>query len=86
MSMYYTPNCAFMSIQDGYTPLHCACQHGRTEIVQLLLSKDANPHTMAMVCRRIYTEYRKDSDIRDLQNTEYRKIQMMYVYSTLSFQ
>ncbi len=39
----------FTSMQEGFTPLHYACQFGKTECVKVLLQSGANLHALTKV-------------------------------------
>ncbi len=47
----------FTFMQDGFTPLHIACQKGRAEIVGLLLQNGASPHALTKVFMLVLAGY-----------------------------
>ncbi len=47
----------FTFMQNGFTPLHTACQHGKTEIVGLLLQNGASPHALTKVFMLVVAGY-----------------------------
>ncbi len=47
----------FTFMQDGFTPLHIACQFGKTEIVGLLLQNGASLHALTKVLVLVVAGY-----------------------------
>ncbi len=47
----------FAFMQEGFTPLHTACKHGKTEIVGLLLQNGASLHALTKVSILVVAGY-----------------------------
>ena len=55
MCDFIVPSCRLVSVQDGMTPLHCACYCGNVELVRDMLTAGADATIRCKVCSWLYS-------------------------------